>query len=153
MVNTIGTEEMFGKSKSIKNKIEGKEEKKIKEEAPKRRGRKPKEEVKQEEKVEEVEQEPENEQELTDNEILHDIDQDIGKAKYMLSRRDVQEAIDNEGIRILSDILLLADIALISEDVQKRFVEEYKVVEAQRIEYQRRLLELEAQKQAEEAKA
>ena len=139
---------MFGKNKRIKNKIEGKEEETIKEEAvPKRRGRKPKEEVKEE--VEEVEQETENESELTDNEILHDLDQSIGVAKYMLSRRNIQEAIDNEGIRVLSDILLLADIALISEDVQKRFVEEYKVVEAQRIEYQRRLLELEAQKQAE----
>ena len=141
---------MFGKNKRIKNKIEGKEEETIKEEAvPKRRGRKPKEEVKEEEKVEEVEQETENESELTDNEILHNLDQSIGVAKYMLSRRNIQEAIDNEGIRVLSDILLLADIALISEDVQKRFVEEYKVVEAQRIEYQRRLLELEAQKQAE----
>ena len=146
---------MFGKNKSIKNKIEGKEEETIKEEeaVPKRRGRKPKEEVKEEEKVEEVEQETENESELTDNEILHNLDQSIGVAKYMLSRRNIQEAIDNEGIHILSDIILLADIALISEDVQKRFVEEYKVVEAQRIEYQRRLLELEAQKQVEEVKA
>jgi hypothetical protein len=145
---------MFGKTKKIEDKINGKDkEEEVVEPTAKPKGRPPKAkvaEVVEPEVLSETPQEevpPENEG--TDDDILHNIDQDLGAANYMLRKRDIQELIDSEGVRIWSDILVLAEIALQDENVQVAYVKEYKVVETQRIEYQRAVMEMQ-QKQAQQ---
>lgn len=139
---------MFGKSKDIKDKVNGKEEEVVVE-IPKRRGRKPKEVIEEEAPVE-APQTNENINEESDDDILHNIDRDIGAAHYMLAKRSIQEVIDAEGVRIWSDILILVDIALQNEDVQTKYVEEYKVIEEQRIAYQKAMMEAQQKQQAQQ---
>jgi hypothetical protein len=154
-VHNTGKNTMFGKTKKIEDKINGKEEEPVVEQAPKPKGRPRKvkdadviPEVPLEASQEEVTQpERQPESEVTDDDILHNIDQDLGAANYMLRKRDIQELIDSEGVRIWSDILVLAEIALQDENVQVSYAKEYKIVEAQRIAYQRAVMEMK-QKQA-----
>lgn len=143
---------MFGKTKKIADKINGKEEV-VKDMAPKPkpkgRVRKPKEPetVKAEVQPEEVEETQQSEEGVSDDDILHNIDQDLGAANYMLRKRDIQELIDGEGVRIWSDILMLAEIALQDEAVQQAYVKEYKVVEMQRMVYQQKMIEAQKKQQ------
>ena len=150
---------MFGKAQKVKDEINGKKEVGVNESAPKPKGR-PRKVVRDADKDAEVlepevergeapQEEVPLESDVTDDDILHNIDQDLGAANYMLRKRDIQELIDSEGVRIWSDILVLAEIALQDENVQVAYVKEYKVVETQRVAYQRAMLEMQ-QKQAQQ---
>lgn len=145
---------MFGKTKKITDKINGKDEEPVEETTSKPKGRPRK--VKVAEVVDsevppEVPQEEVTppESDVTDDDILHNIDQDLGAANYMLRKRDIQELIDSEGVRIWSDIMVLAEIALQDENVQVAYIKEYKILETQRIAYQRAMVEMQ-QKQAQQ---